>query len=302
MTDPETLLNELYGTSPEKARPWKACDNQDFMLVRADKNTYGFAVPVSEDVSINETFASCRIYDARISEGKESRTAPKYVALTCSRPELLRQFAALAASFLASKNRKLIFENPLAWWKDWIMLTGNTMWVKEPASVIAELLALKELQEQRLHPHWGGSGKKIHDIECDAGDLEVKSTLSHSASIITIHGEFQLTDSRPLELAFYRLEQSSDGHSINSLTEELVKTGYGRNSLIDELNKLGYEQGSSIMNQTYRLLERKFYPVNASFPVITPSSFKNGTIPEHISHICYDVNLSGLESRDKCFA
>lgn len=300
MIDPDNLLEELRFTSIGKARNWPSAEKSEFKLIRKEINTYGVGVPAAENVEINETFSGCRISTETILSQKKGFKNEKIVALTCSNPGLLKQFSVLALDFLNPRNRETIYRNPLSWWKNWIQLTGNTLRIKEPYSIIAELLLLKELTEKKLNPVWTASQKKIHDIETECFDCEVKSTLSHSSSCITVHGEFQLSDKKTLYLGFYRMEQSRSGFSINDLIDSLTDLGWSRSHLDGELTKMGYEPGSSIMKVKYRLVENKFYLVDSNFPSITPSLFVDGKIPRGISKINYTVNLDVLESKDTC--
>lgn len=61
---------------------------------------------------------------------------------------------------------------------------------------------MNELTENGVKPSWGGSLQTIHDIETSNGDVDVKSTLSHSDHMITVHGEFQLSDEKIWVLRF----------------------------------------------------------------------------------------------------
>lgn len=101
-----------------------------------------------------------------------------------------------------------------------------------------------------------------------------------------------------MDIAFCYLEQSKDGFSINNLVRDLTANGWNESYLVEELERLGYEQGASIMDEIYRLIEKRCYPVNDEFPRICPESFINGTIPAGISKINYSVNLDHLKSRE----
>ncbi len=298
MIDSDELLNQLQIATNNTAVSWPSEQDRDFEMVRMNKNRFGIGLPVADDVEINEKFSSCRIQTVTIEKPKTKGGKEKLVVLFCESPALLRYFVSLALDFLNSANRRQIYENPLSWWKDWTRLTGNTMRLKKPASLIAELLVLNELTENGLKPRWSGSSQAIHDIETSKGDVDVKSTLSHSDHVITVHGEFQLSTEKNIDIAFCRLEQSKDGFSINSLVRNLTANGWDESYLMEELERLGYEQGASIMDETYKLIEKKYYPVNDKFPRICPESFVGGTIPAGISKINYSVNLDHLESRD----
>lgn len=299
MIDSDELLNQLQIATNNTAVSWPSEQNRDFEIIRMNKTRYGIGLPVSEEVEINEKFANCRIQTISIEKPNSGGVKEKIAVLSCSSPGLLRHFVSLALDFLNPDNRIQIYKDPLSWWKDWTRLTGNAMRLKKPASLIAELLVLNELTEKGVNPKWGGSSQAIHDIETDEGDVDVKSTLSHSEHLVTIHGEFQLADEKNMDLAFCRLEQSKSGHSISSLVQNLVSNGWDESYLSEELEKLGYEPGSSVVDEKYKLIEKKYYPVDNEFPRIVPASFINGEIPSGVSKINYTVNLDKLKSRDE---
>ncbi len=59
-----------------------------------------------------------------------------------------------------------------------------------------------------------------------------------------------------------------------------------------------FEPGSSILNEKYQLIEKRYYLVDNDFPRIDKTSFAGGSIPAGISHINYTVSLDHLKYRD----
>ncbi len=298
MIDSQELFYQLQIATNNTALSWPSDQNREFEIIRINKSQYGVGLPAAEDTEINERFASCRIQTLIIKKGNGGLGKEKIVMLSCNHPALIRHFANLALDFLNPENRQQIYSNPLSWWEEWTRMIGNTIRVKRPASLIAELLILKDLTEKGHEPKWGGSSQTIHDIEIPTGDIDVKSTLSHSENKITIHGEFQLSGEKPVTIAFCRLEQSGKGYSLNSLVQDLVSAGWDESYLTDELIRLGYEPGSSILNEKYQLIEKRYYLVDNDFPRIDKTSFAGGSIPAGISHINYTVSLDHLKYRD----
>ena len=62
-----------------------------------------------------------------------------------------------------------------------------------------------------------------------------------------------------------------------------------------EIERQGFEKGASIRNKKYKLLEKRKYEVDDSFPQITQANFKEGRYPDAITHIQYTVDLDGIE-------
>ena len=62
-----------------------------------------------------------------------------------------------------------------------------------------------------------------------------------------------------------------------------------------ELERQGFEKGSNIRNKKYKILEKRKYEVNDSFPKIVQESFKGDKYPAAVVHIEYTVDLDGIE-------
>ena len=91
------------------------------------------------------------------------------------------------------------------------------------------------------------------------------------------------------------MEQSLEGESINDIKKTLINIGYDENRLEIELERQGFEKGSSIRNKKYKILEKRKYEVNDSFPRIVQNSFKGDRYPASIVHIEYTIDLEGLD-------
>ena len=61
-----------------------------------------------------------------------------------------------------------------------------------------------------------------------------------------------------------------------------------------KLLKLGFEIGASSRQKKFKILDKRSYIVDSSFPKIDDSSFKDGKLPKAIESIVYTVDLSGL--------
>ena len=82
---------------------------------------------------------------------------------------------------------------------------------------------------------------------------------------------------------------------IDELVDELGKLGYGRERLENEVRKAGFEKGTSARSKKYKILEKRKYLVDSSFPQITDNSFKGDKLPNNIIRIEYVVNLDGID-------
>ena len=100
---------------------------------------------------------------------------------------------------------------------------------------------------------------------------------------------------KTLWLYFCRMEESLEGKSIDELVDELGKLGYGRERLENEVRKSGFEKGTSARSKKYKILEKRKYLVDSSFPQITDNSFKGDKLPNNIIRIEYVVNLDGID-------
>ena len=82
---------------------------------------------------------------------------------------------------------------------------------------------------------------------------------------------------------------------INDMKEKLISKGYDPGKLEMELEKQGFERGANIRNKKYKILEKRKYEVDDSFPKIISESFKGDKFPDSVIHIEYTVDLDGLE-------
>ena len=90
------------------------------------------------------------------------------------------------------------------------------------------------------------------------------------------------------------MEESLEGVSINEMKDILVEAGYDAGKLEIELERQGFERGASIRNKKYKVLEKRKYEVDDSFPRITKETFKGDRYPDAITHIEYTVDLDGI--------
>lgn len=257
---------------------------------------YGVAVETDEKMEVSERFNSCKFRTCKLCiDGK----AKNYLVLSSSFEEYRYEFASLCAEFVEpgedGKNRNSLLHHPYEWWKKWKELIGNTSREQMVYNVIAEMMVLLRKIREDSTTQWAASRSGSHDIECADESCEVKSTIKRYGATVTISGQHQLEHEKRLWLYFCRLEESLEGVSINDMKEQLISEGYDPGKLEMELEKQGFERGANIRNKKYKILEKRKYEVDESFPKITRESFKGEKIPDSVIHIEYTVDLDGLE-------
>lgn len=257
---------------------------------------YGVAIEADDKLEVSEKFNSCRFHTGAVAIEGETKN---YLILRSIFEEYRYEFAAFCAELVEpgenGKNRKALMKDPFSWWEKWKDLIGNTNRELKAYNVIAEMLVLDYKFKQDKTTEWAATRMGSHDIECADESGEVKSTLKRYGASVTISGQHQLEHMKRLYLYFCRLEESLEGVSINDMKEKLVQDGYDEGRLELELEHQGFEKGANIRNKKYKILEKRKYTVDETFPKIIRESFKNDKYPEGIIHIEYTVDLDGLK-------
>ena len=93
---------------------------------------------------------------------------------------------------------------------------------------------------------------------------------------------------------FLRMEESHEGVSVNDMKTRLVRAGYDSGKIEMQLQQQGLEPGASIRDKKFKILERRKYVVDESFPAITMESFKNNHLPSGITQLVYTVDLDAV--------
>jgi hypothetical protein len=258
---------------------------------------FGVAVELPDGLQVAEGFAGARLVTAdRLVDGEPRRL----LRLESSIEALRNEFAVVCAQMVTpgpdGVMRAALVSDPLGWWERWRHLMGNAMISQTAYATLGELLALERLLGRGEQVEWRGPLGGSIDIATRSGGYEVKSTVSRYDSRVHVSGQFQLAlvGNRPLSLLHYRFEPTASGESVNSVCSRLVAAGYPALTLEDLLARCGLEAGCAARNETFTLLESRFFPVDAAFPRITPASFAGGTLPAGIVHVEYQVDLSGL--------
>ena len=295
MTILEEIRDAFASMQSYGAMPVKGLDDEYIAYIVRIPDGYGVAIPVDNKMEIAENFNSCKFRTGLLSIGG---VPSNYLMLISAFEEYRYEFASLCTELLNpgenGKDRKALLENPLNWWKRWKELVGNGIKERAVYSVIAEMYVLEHKLKSDPSAEWTATRMGSRDIECNGESGEVKSTCKRYGAEINISGQHQLEHKKPLYLYFIRMEESLEGISVNDMKKRLVNAGYDSGKLEIELQHQGFERGASIRDRKSRILEKRKYVVDESFPYITKESFKNNQLPSGITHIVYTVDLDAV--------
>lgn len=297
MTLQEEIKNNLNRGFTERAMRINSLPEEYPAWTIKRENWYGVAVPVNDYKPFSEEFANARIWmaDQVLVEGRMMNC----LILSCSDPLLRNSFSIVCSQFAdPGENgiaRMKLVSDPVSWWKEWKNLLGNRNSETEVYSVLGELIIVEKLLRNGKQPYWGGPSGSVHDIECTQENYEVKSTLQRHDVIVKISSVFQMEEgNKPLSLVFCRFEESESGVSLNEKIKVIEDLGYPETEIENKLTRSGLEKGKTARDRKYKLLETRVYSVDENFPAITKESFVDGKIPERITRLTYEVNLSDL--------
>ncbi len=263
---------------------------------------YGVAFPIKQEEEISEFFAGAHYYTGKIFLGENEEKS--VVMLTTEKEDITEQFASLCAELLNpgkdGELRKEIEDNPLSWWMQWKELLGNKNVDMRAYDVLGELLVLRYLAKHGANAEWNGPNGATYDIDCDGYFVEVKSTTARNKKLITLSNLFQLDppNGTKLYLVFCQFEVAQVGVNINDMVQDLEALGYSSSALNDKLAKMGLEKGKTARKRNYAIHAVTMYEVDAEFPAIRPSSFKNDALPEGVMSITYTVSLDGITGKN----
>ena len=263
---------------------------------------YGVAFPITSDEDVSETFSGAHYHTGRVLINAERDE--RVLMLTTNKDGVENQFASLCAELLQPGDngelRHEIEHSPVSWWLSWKELIGNKNVDLRVYDALAELWTLKYLSQKGEHAEWNGPNGATYDIDCDNYYTEVKSTAARNKKQITLSNLFQLDppDGKKLYLVLCQFEASISGISINSIVDDLVVLGYSKATLEEKLSKLGLERGKSARKRCYILHAATEYVVDDHFPAIRNSSFVNGSLPEGVMNITYEITLDGITGKN----
>ena len=271
MTILEEIRDGFASMTSYGAMKIKSLSDEYIAFIVRIPDGYGVAIPVDDSMEIAEAFNSCKFRTGRLAI---AGTPANYLMLISAFEEFRYEFASLCAELLSpgkgGENRKLLLQSPLEWWKQWKELVGNGIKERAVYSIIAELYVFECKFRVDKSAEWTATHRGSHDIECSAESCEVKSTCRRYGAEI------------------------SEGFSVNDMKKRLSQAGYDSGKLEIELQHQGLERGASIRDKRYKILEKRRYVVDESFPGITGKSFKENHLPYGITQIIYTVDLDAI--------
>ncbi len=295
----EEIRDQIVNLKEGKYTPIRGLKgkNRAWLIKYKSKSISAFFEVSSSCEEFFEKFRSIEVKTHR----NDIDNIPKYgIMLECKDfPSLREVFPSICEDFVRPANRKTLVSNPVFWCDSWKQALGNNMSNRNPGQVIAELLVMLELKKTGNEFDWRAVAQGTHDIVCDKIEIEVKSSIKRDEKNITISSQNQLLSSsgQPLFIAFLGFEEENrkGKFTINNVAEQLVLLNYDEALLEEGLEFYGYRKGNpERTRRRYNLLESDIqcYAVDATFPKITPESFKNGSIPIGVKKIEYTLDLS----------
>jgi hypothetical protein len=144
--------------------------------------------------------------------------------------------------------------------------------------------------------YWTGHLRGIWDVVTEDNAIEIKTITNRSAWRVSISSEYQLEPGAGnLLLSVVRVDVGGDeGESVASLIEDLYDAGVDPAELVPALTAYGldWHQVAPTRAVRFKLLDHRAWKVGSDFPRIVPSSFIGGAIPENVSRIGYDIDLT----------
>ena len=295
MTAIEEIREGFASIKTNGAREISALPKEFSGFVIRTPDGYGVAIEADEKMEVSEKFNSCKFHTGTMGIDGVMKN---YLILSSSFEEYRYEFASLCAEFVepgeGGKNRKDLLKDPYTWWTKWRELVGNTSREQRVYNVIAEMMVLANKRKEDPTTEWAATKSGSHDIECAEESCEVKSTIKRYGATVTISSQHQLEFVKRLWLYFCRMEESLEGVSINDMKDILIRSGYDEGKIELELEKQGFDRGANIRNKKYKVLEKRKYAVDETFPRIVNESFKEDKLPNAVIHVEYTVDLDGV--------
>lgn len=169
--------------------------------------------------------------------------------------------------------------------------------------LFAELALLKELvgaNPELAATVWTGPDRLPHDVELDAGCIEVKG-LGRESSTITIHGLDQLDthDGKALHLVLVTVASDETGTTTHELVAQLKDSFVDGAAFLAQLAKTGWTADDPLSAITSYVIESiAVVEVDASTPRITRSSLVS-ELPDGVDEVRYSVSVPELLARSR---
>jgi hypothetical protein len=179
----------------------------------------------------------------------------------------------------------------------------------EIIGLIGELLSIKDLNEfitmETVIESWVGPLKIKRDFIFKNTEIEIKTSSTKKGHVHTVHGFDQLSALKDGQVYVYSWNISKDltmqSFSLNTIVSEIVDI-CGDNTILiekfyEKLNLLKFDSRDSELYEEFkfRLIDKKLFIVNKSFPKIDRNSF-NFKLNSMYLDLNYTIDLNNLES------
>jgi hypothetical protein len=246
--------------------------------------------------------AGVQIRSHRLSGEAEERL---FVDIVCLKPHLNVVFGffiddVLEALGVCCEDPVTLCRQALDRWRE--LLRGDDRRMMDSNALqglLGELICLRNLAAiaDDCLDIWTGPEGHRHDF-CRSGiSMEVKTTSVRQGRVFAVSGQNQLEalDKGKLYLAAIKLEHVPKASlSVPGLVERLLAMGLDEDVFHRKLRACGYDHADRDVyeNRTYALTEYRMYEVVPGFPRIVPGSFCGGAVPQGITGLTYQIDLS----------
>lgn len=164
--------------------------------------------------------------------------------------------------------------------------------------LLGELLVLERLSERSSEAvsTWMGPWEQRHDFRRGSHAIEVKTSIRADAHAVTIHGEEQLEAPAGggMMLVHIRLERTEGGsETIERVVERITESGVDAERLNEGLENIGCSdvKDPAWNSVAFNVEKLDIYRVRETFPRITSASFPDGSLPDGVSGLTYEIDL-----------
>jgi hypothetical protein len=182
-----------------------------------------------------------------------------------------------------------------------LLLSGAAATVSgsEVIGLLGELLVLQMLTERDAGAvtAWMGPFEQRHDFRRGNRALEVKTSSRSDSTKVSINGSDQLLPPAGGELCLVhvRIERADGGSlTVGGVFQDLLSAGTDAERLRAATGAAGCPDplDETWNSSAFELQGADAYRVIAGFPSVIPEHFPEGRVPEAISALKYDVDLS----------
>ncbi len=171
------------------------------------------------------------------------------------------------------------------------------MGIPEVTGLFGELWVLDLLTSRRrdVVTMWEGPQGGVHDFRNATQAIEVKTTLSRGARVVTINGLLQLVPppNGRLHLAFLQVETREQGAGITiPQLVQRIRTACSNAVVLDQrLELANWDEGASELHgqRVFEVRSFEMADVDSSFPAITPGVLAGHAASGMIARLEYDV-------------